>query len=218
MGLNLMAKKLDSNEIGKVYNRHTILDIFKKNGRTYFYVTCEQGHEKSIRADALKKTSNICYQCDIANEKSDSREHNIWSGMLQRCFNKNSQAYLLYGAKGITVCDEWSFGRQGFINFYSYMGDCPDGMSLDRWPDKAGNYEPGNVRWATNSEQGYNQKLRSTNNTGRTGVCWSPRKQKWRATISVNNKSIHLKYSDSFEEAVKYREEAELKYFGENKE
>lgn len=214
-----MAKHpITEEDIGKVFGRHTIVDVFKVKKRTYYKAVCTEGHQKNIRADALKKTCDVCYECDFANEMVDSKEHNIWSGMLQRCYNSKSQAYVYYGANGVSVCEDWQFGRQGFINFYSYMGDCPEGMSLDRWPNKFGNYEPGNVRWATYSEQGYNQKRRSTNNTGRTGVCWSKGKGKWRATITVNNKSIHLKYSDSFEEAVRYREEAELKYFGENKE
>ena len=98
------------------------------------------------------------------------------------------------------------------------MGECPEGMTLDRWPDKAGNYEAGNVRWATNSEQGFNQKRRSTNKSGRTGVHWDKVKEKWVARITFQLKEIFIGYFSEFEDAVKAREEAELKYFGENKE
>jgi hypothetical protein len=35
-------------------------------------------------------------------------------------------------------------------------------MTLDRWPDNNGNYEPGNVRWATRVEQSENQRKVST--------------------------------------------------------
>lgn len=214
----MRSKLITEGDIGKVFGRYTILDVYKNKSRTYYKAVCSEGHERDVRVDALKRDCEKCFECDVANDLSYSREHCIWTGMLQRCYNENSPAYQLYGKIGIAVYSSWGFGREGFLSFYDYMGPCPEGMSLDRWPNKAGNYEPGNVRWATSSEQGFNQKLRNTNNTGRTGICWSEAKGKWRATITVNNKSIHLKYSDSFEEAVKYREEAEIKYFGENKE
>ena len=51
--------------------------------------------------------------------------------------------------------------------------------------------------------------------SGKTGVCFNKRANKWRAFISINKKNIHLGYYDTFEEAVRVREEAEIKYFGE---
>ena len=55
---------------------------------------------------------------------------------------------------GVTVCDSWN---ESFEAFYEYMGDRPEGMSLDRI-DPYGNYEPGNVRWATPAEQVANRR------------------------------------------------------------
>lgn len=31
----------------------------------------------------------------------------IWSGMIDRCYNKNNHAYKNYGAVGVTVCERW---------------------------------------------------------------------------------------------------------------
>lgn len=70
--------------------------------------------------------------------------------MKQRCMNPNDKQYHLYGGRGISVCDEW---ERSFEAFRAYVGKKPDkNSSLDRIDNDRG-YEPGNVRWATGSEQ-----------------------------------------------------------------
>jgi hypothetical protein len=70
--------------------------------------------------------------------------------MKQRCHNQADAGYKVYGARGITVCDEW---RDSFAAFRAAVGDPPaPGMSIDRIDGTKG-YEPGNVRWATSEQQ-----------------------------------------------------------------
>ena len=88
----------------------------------------------------------------------DNRTYTTWLAMKGRCFNPHDgHHYRLYGERGITVCDRW-LGPDGFANFLADMGERPDGMTLDRYPDPDGNYEPGNCRWATPAEQGRNRR------------------------------------------------------------
>jgi hypothetical protein len=71
--------------------------------------------------------------------------------MLERCTNPKTKGFHRYGGRGITVFPTWS---KDFKAFLDYIGLPPTSKhSIDRFPDNDGNYEPGNVRWATVKEQ-----------------------------------------------------------------
>jgi hypothetical protein len=86
---------------------------------------------------------------------SKTPEYNSWKGMLHRCYDSKSHSYPWYGARGVVVCDRW---RADFMAFYADVGPRPDRrLTLDRI-DPSGNYEPGNVRWATWAVQATNKR------------------------------------------------------------
>lgn len=76
--------------------------------------------------------------------------------MIQRCTNPKNHAFRDYGGRGITVSPLWK-GRGGFARFLAHTGERPDGCTLDRIDNSRG-YEPGNVRWATLSQQQNNRR------------------------------------------------------------
>lgn len=85
-----------------------------------------------------------------------SRKHPLymtWLGMKQRCHNPKSRNFKWYGARGIAVCRRW---RESFLAFVGDVGPRPGGTTIDRI-NVDGNYEPGNVRWATALQQNRNR-------------------------------------------------------------
>lgn len=87
---------------------------------------------------------------------SRTPEYKAWQAMIVRCHVPGSQNYRNYGARGIRVDSEW---RRSFVAFYEHVGPRPSTKhSIDRI-DNDGNYEPGNVRWATVAQQKDNTRI-----------------------------------------------------------
>jgi len=86
--------------------------------------------------------------------------YNSWRKMIERCTSKNHPQFSDYRGRGIRVCQRW---RESFSDFVTDMNPRPKGMTLDRWPDPAGNYEPKNCRWATKKQQAQNRRKRKRN-------------------------------------------------------
>lgn len=88
----------------------------------------------------------------IRHGLSKTVEHNAFRSAKARCTNPNNPAWKDYGGRGI------KFLFESFEQFLAELGSRPAGKSLDRFPNNDGNYEPGNVRWATRLEQASNRR------------------------------------------------------------
>lgn len=100
-----------------------------------------------------------------SSRKLKTPTYGSWQAMKMRCFDVANKKFHLYGGRCITVCDQW---KDSFEQFLADMGERPMGKTLDRYPNKNGNYEPGNCRWATQDEQHSNRRAYSSGHVLKT--------------------------------------------------
>lgn len=126
---------------------------------------CDCGNKCLAATAPLKqghKLSCGCLHLEVNKNRAKhglwlSKEYRMWIGMKSRCLNPKSRAYKWYGKLGVQIYPEW---EDDFSNFLQYLKEHdmyprPVGKSIDRI-DPFGNYEPGNIRWATQKEQMHN--------------------------------------------------------------
>ncbi len=131
-----------------------------KRQQTKWLCLCECGSYAIVEAGALKRGQK---SCGCLNEPHGLSRHPLyvtWRNIRQRCTNEASFNYEDYGGRGITLFEEWVASPTEFIAYVETelgpMWGCS--LSIDRIDNDKG-YEPGNIRWATDSEQQSNKRI-----------------------------------------------------------
>ncbi len=133
---------------------------------------------------------------------SYSPEYVIYIAAKARCTNPNSQRWYTHGARGI----KFLFGS--FEEFITAVGRRPSAEhSLDR-PDNNGNYEVGNVRWATRSQQQRNKRKFVCKQRRGKGYYWHALSGKWMARLGFGGKRLYLGLFDTRKDAKLAYEQA----------
>lgn len=133
------------------------------NGSARWNCLCACGKQVVVIGQELRKKSTTSCGClraenygvySITHGMAHSKEYKAWDAARYRCFNPHAHGFHNYGGRGISMCEEW---RSSFSTFYANMGPCLKRMSLERI-NVNGNYEPGNCKWATSTEQCRNMR------------------------------------------------------------
>jgi hypothetical protein len=160
---------------GSRFGRLVILDTYMKEmpseyrTRRIAVCACDCGARLEVKPSNLTAGNTQSCGClhkerSSANLRSMRRTHGeghsklygVWRAMVDRCHNSDNRSFGRYGARGITVCDEWRAGYEPFRDWARSSG-YEEGLTIDR-VETAEGYRPDNCRWATHVEQARNTR------------------------------------------------------------
>ena len=151
--------------VGDVFERLTVHEFIGRDDRSrmWWRCVCSCGQDVRVLDQSLKSGNTKscgCYNREVKATQlreqatthglSGTPEHHAWKGMKRRCSSSKCKDWVNYGSRGITVCKEW---LESFPAFLAHIGNRPGPNFTVERINNAGNYEPGNVKWATRKEQ-----------------------------------------------------------------
>ena len=140
----------------------------------------------------------------ITHGMSQNKFYQTWASMVKRCTNPNVWDYKHYGARGITVCEEW-LNVSNFVAWCDLTYPNIEDATLDRISNDKG-YSPENCTWSDKTAQVLNRRIMKNNKSGYVGVIWHIRDKKWRANIKINKILKQIGSFKTLEEAIQARD------------
>lgn len=180
-----------------------IRELPRERGMRKWRLRCDCGNvievlQKSFCSGGAKRSCGCAHKKPQASHGlSKTPEYRAWINMKTRCLDANTPYYRIWGGRGITVHQEWI---NNFESFLGHVGKRPSPRhSLDRI-DVNGNYEPGNVRWATATAQSRNLRTNRKVRLGGRDMTLADAVE--RAPVPYNTVLYRLKRGWSIEDAV----------------
>lgn len=198
------AKKKDLT--GLRFGKLVVIDYAGKNdtGKIMWNCRCDCGNYRIVRSDVLVRGEAIsCKEC--AKERyrelvtkhglSHSRLYKLFRNIITRCYNPHAENYILYGGRGIRICDYWYTPEDisiGFMRFYNwaithgYHDPLPgepkiEWLTIER-QNVNGDYEPDNCCWITMREQQRNKRTNKYIFDGEEVLTYSEMSRKYNIT------------------------------------
>lgn len=138
------------------------------NGKKTFrwLCRCDCGKYSIVSKNNLNvsaHTTKSCGECRgthrVFAKKSPRYLENLWFRIKSFCYNRFDKSYPNYGGRGIKMYEQWRDDIGTFTQWINdNLGSRPSDLVLMRI-NKEGHYQPGNLQWATKSEQAQNRRL-----------------------------------------------------------
>lgn len=158
--LREMTQSIRINRVGQRFGR---LEVLMAAGRAQLTCRCDCGRVVDVFTASLV-TGNTkscgCLRRELLSTAGGATAHPLygtWYGMISRCTRPNAAGYKNYGGRGIQVQSEWYDFWKWADYIETNLGTRPEDFSMDRI-DNDGNYEAGNIRWASASGQVQNRR------------------------------------------------------------
>lgn len=225
--------------VGKKFGRLTVVkrieDYVDSNGRKYVQwlckCDCEDNNYVSVVGNNLKNGTTKscgCLQKEIVSKTNKKfNDYDLTSKEYGIGFTSKGEEFYFDLEDYDLIKDYcWYLDNKGYVVARNVLNSTehihlhkllfPNSQEVDHRRHNPNDNRKENLRPVSHNQNMFNKCKYKNNTSGVTGVTWHKRSNKWRVSITVNNKSIHLGYFDKqdFEKAVKVRREAEKKYFG----
>jgi hypothetical protein len=164
-----------------------------------------------MRKDMFKFYTKLSLELDVPFDFV-MYTYETWRSMKKRCYCSTVPQFKYYGARGITVSDFWISNPKKFIQYiYTELGERPEGHSLDRINNN-GDYEPGNIQWASTKEQNQNKGFGISNTKEKHITLINNRGYLYYKLTLLNTKAGKIQaYFDTLEQACIARDTLKTK-------
>lgn len=184
----------------RTFGRLWVRQIIPTNKGIFWFCQCVCGGDTITSTNKLKSghtTTCGCKQRESITERntthdlSHTPEYQIYRGMMSRCYSETSDASFHYQERGITVCERW---RNSVEAFCSDMGPRPTPKHTLERINNDGNYEPGNCKWATYTEQALNRRApRRTGIHLLTAHGKTQNISRWCEELGISSTLLHMR-------------------------
>lgn len=206
--------------------------------RTILLATNENFHKsKSEKYGLRAKCKNCISNTEKERYKKKTGKNRTRKDPNEIIIHEDYAEILLYNDKGVEVARtkidiediekvkkykwHYSYGyaktaiKRKRLALHRYILNYKGALQVDHTNGNRLDNRKSNLRLATPQQNSMNSDIRIDNTSGVSGVSFHKHRQKWRAYLTFEGQTISLGYYYTFEEAVKVRKEAEIKYFGE---
>lgn len=180
-----------------------------KSKKRYAYFECPDCKKPFKVAVASIKNGNTkrCLKCKYIKHQthgaSSLKGYKRWEAMLSRCYKPSDKCYEVYGARGISVQENWRTDPNAYLKYITNLPNAfKKGWTVDR-ADNNGNYEEGNLRWVSAKTQAENSTGGTRGKSKYKGVTWAKTQGKWMVRLMVSGKRKLIGYYSCEVEAAK---------------